>query len=104
MGSEILTKKRRTRAGHRASATRTIAQIEDLVKAEKPNISGLTLLRLTLKEKYETIKTLDAEIIKLIDDEAGLTRENIKRDWKRDQSTLINAADSKHEAMHMTVA
>ena len=33
------------------------------------------MLRLTLKEKYETIKTLDAEIIELIDDEAGLTEE-----------------------------
>ena len=93
MGSEILTKKRRTRAGHRASATRTIAQIEDLVKAEKPNISGLTLLRLTLKEKYDTIKTLDAEIIELIDDEAGLTEEIERADGYKEGifASLIKA-------------
>ena len=70
---EELTKKKRTRAGHKSSATRTVRQIEDLVREETPDTSRLSLLQLTLKEKLETIKSLDSEVIDLIEDEATLT-------------------------------
>ena len=84
--SEALTKKKRTRAGHKASATRTVKYIEEIVTGEDPDKERLALLQLTLKEKWETIKNLDAEIVDLIDDEAALTEE-------------INQADSYKETL-----
>ena len=59
MSAEALTKK--TRAGHKASATRNVRQIDEIVAAEEPNKVRLALLQLTLK--FETIKNLDAEIV-----------------------------------------
>ena len=72
MSAEALTKKK-TRAGHKASATRTVRHIDDIVAAKEPDKARLALLQLTLKEKLETIKNLDAEIADLIDNETILT-------------------------------
>ena len=64
--AEALAKKR-TRACHKASATRTVNQIEDIVAApEEPDKTRLALLQLTLKEKLDTIKNRDAEIVDLM--------------------------------------
>lgn len=92
MGSEVLTKKR-TKASHKASATRIVGQIADIVKSEESDISALTLLCLRLKEKYETIKTLDMEIINLIDNETDLTDEIERADGYKEGifSALIKA-------------
>ncbi len=87
---EALAKKRRTRAGHKASATRTCGQIEGIVTADAPDLSRLALLRLTLREKLDTIKTLDAEIVDAIDDETELTREIERADAYREE-TLFSA-------------
>ncbi len=57
----------RIRAG---SATRTIRQITETLESETPDRDRLSLLRVTLQEKLDTIKTLDAYIVELIDDEA----------------------------------
>ena len=53
MSAEVLTKK--TRAGHKASATQTVRQIDKIVAAEEPNKARLALLQLTLKEKLEAV-------------------------------------------------
>ena len=65
--TEALAKKKRIRAGHKASATKTICHIEEGLTSDTPDKSRLSLLRLTLKEKFETIKALDGEIIDLIE-------------------------------------
>lgn len=61
--TEALTKRKRIRAGHKASATKTVRQIEEILTSDAPDKSRLCLLRLTLKEKLETIKKLDSEVI-----------------------------------------
>ena len=73
--AEALAKKKRIRAGHKASATKTISRIEDILATETPDKERLSLLRLTLNEKLETIKALDSEVIELIDDETMLADE-----------------------------
>ena len=73
--AEVLAKKKRIRAGHKASATKTIRQVEDILACETPDKERLSLLRLTLNEKLETIKTLDSEVIELIDDDTILADE-----------------------------
>ena len=67
--AEALAKKKRIRAGHKASATNTIRQVEDILVSETPDKERLSLLRLTLNEKLETIKALDTEVIELIEDD-----------------------------------
>ena len=86
MSAEALTKK--TRAGHKASATRTVRQIDEVVAAEEPDKARLALLQMTLKE-LETIKNLDAEIVDLIDDETILTEEIEQADGYKE--TLFSA-------------
>ena len=40
MSAESLTKKKKTRAGHKASATRTVRQIDEIVAAEEPDTTA----------------------------------------------------------------
>jgi len=87
MSAEALTKKK-TRAGHKASGTRTVRHIDEIVAAEEPDKARLALLQLALKEKLETIKKLDAEIVDLID-EAVLTEEIEQADGYKE--TLFSA-------------
>ncbi len=58
--AEVSTRKRRIRAGHKASATRTLAVA---------NPVRLSLLQQTLEQKLETLKGLDTEIIELTPEE-----------------------------------
>ena len=88
MSAEALTKKK-TRAGHKAFGTRTVRHIDEIVAAEEPDKARLALLQLALKEKLETIKKLDAEIVDLIDDEAVLTEEIEQADGYKE--TLFSA-------------
>ena len=72
---EALSKKRRTRAGHKASATKTMRQMDELIATDTPDMARLSLLCLSLKEKLETIKALDAEVADLIEEENSLAEE-----------------------------
>jgi len=69
MSAEVLAKKKRIRAGHRASATRMITQTETLLSEETPNVVKLSQSKLSLQEKLETIKVLDGEMLELMEDE-----------------------------------
>ena len=82
--AEALAKKRKIRAGHKASATKTIRQIEDILASETPDKEKLSLLRLTLNEKLETIKGLDSEVIELSEDEEALVSEIEQGDGYKD--------------------
>ena len=73
--AEALAKKKRICAGHRGSATWIVQQITESLVGDTPDRDRLSLLRMTLKEKLETIKTLDAKIVDLIEDEGGLADE-----------------------------
>ena len=74
MTSEGVTRKKRIRAGHKASATRMLTQIDTLLAEESPNLSKLSQLKLSLQEKLDTLKLLDSEMLGLID-EGELTSE-----------------------------
>ena len=86
-----MTKRKRIRAGHKASATKTVRQIDEILSTESPDKSRLLLLHLTLKGKLETIKALDSEVIELIEDEEALTEEIEQADGYRESilSALI---------------
>ena len=93
--AEALAKKKRIRAGHRASATRTTRQVEDILSSEVPDKERLALLGLTLNEKLETIKTLDSEVIDFIEDEETLAAEIEQADDYKESifSALIKSTE-----------
>ena len=86
--AEALAKKRRIRAGHRGFATWTVRQITEALEGDTPDRDQLSLLRITLKEKLETIKTLDAEIVNLIEDEGGLADEIEQADTYKETNCI----------------
>ena len=81
--AEGLAKKKRIRAGHRASATRTLTKLNDALAAETaPDEAKLSQLKLTLEEKLGTLKLLDGEIVELIDEDALATEIEQADDYK----------------------
>ena len=77
MSAEELAKKKRVRAGHKASATRMIGNTEDLLKMAGSDVLRLTQLSRSLKEKLDVLTTLDGEIINLVDE--GSVRDEIEQ-------------------------
>ena len=88
--AEALVKRKRIRAGHRASATRIISEVEKTPSAEVPDNVKLALLKLTLNEKLETLRKLDDDIVDLTEDETALEEE-------------ISLADSFKECIYAAV-
>ena len=80
--AEGLGKKKRIRAGHRASATRTLTKVADALAAETAEEAKLSQLKLTLEEKLGTLKLLDGEIVELIEEEALATEIEQADDFK----------------------
>ena len=60
-------KKKRIRAGHKASVAKITAQIKTELGASQHNILRLQQLRKKLQEKSELIQTLDDEILSKIE-------------------------------------
>ena len=75
MSKEALPRKKKIRAGHRASATRLLNQVDDGALAATPTDNDkLAQLKLSLHEKLETLKQLDSEVVDLTPEE-GLDEE-----------------------------
>ena len=69
--AEGLNRKRKVRGGHRASTKHTIALLYEAIETTEDLESVVTKLeqcRITLKEKLETLKQLDEEILELVED------------------------------------
>ena len=67
--AEDLARKKRIRAGHKASATRMLNQIDGILADSTPDVSKLSQLKLSVQEKLETLKLLDGEILELVGDD-----------------------------------
>ncbi len=63
-----LSRKKRVRAGHRASATKMISRTEELLAGDSPDVLKLSQLKLSLNEKLEVLKQLDNEILAMVDE------------------------------------
>jgi len=90
MGEELVRKKR-VRAGHKASATRMMRAVDEVLTAgEDLDQARLNQLGMSLKEKLEEIKVLDNEILSLVADDE-LDDEISQADLYKEQvySTLI---------------
>lgn len=104
--AEVLAKKKRIRAGHKASATKTMGKIDDILGTDSLDASTLSLLKLTLQEKLETIRVLDSEIVELFDDEASVTTEIEQNDGYREsiRSTLLKIDNALGKVATLPIA
>ena len=67
--SESLTRKKKTRGGHRASAQRTIRQVYEAIESTDDVgtvCDKLEQHKMVLQEKLDTVKQLDADILELV--------------------------------------
>lgn len=67
---EVLARKSKVRAGHRASTTRLMNQAEVALSADAVNPAELELLVTSLGRKLEVLSPLDEEILGLTIDDA----------------------------------
>ena len=69
MTDKDLAKKIRIRAGHRAHVTKLLAQSEDLIEQERPDLTEIERFIDTFTEKLDLLRKLDDDIISLVKDE-----------------------------------
>ena len=86
--SEELSRKKRTRAGYRGSAKRIISQAQETLESGEMNISKLSQYLKTLKEKVETLRKLDADILEAMEDGDELITEIEQADLNREMIEL----------------
>ena len=79
-----LSRKKKIRAGHRATVTRTLGEIATALSGEAPDLDRIARLKLTLNEKLETLNKLDSEIIELTAEE-GLESEIQQSDENKEK-------------------
>ena len=75
--------KKKIQARHKASVTKTIRTVDEVLTSEVPNHEKLSMLRMTPNEKLGTVKALDAEVIDLIEDEEVLAAKLSERTTSR---------------------
>ena len=104
--SDARAKKTRIRAGHKGVATRRVKEVDELLAAITPgrpaDATKLAQLRLSLREKLETISKLDDELFELIDDEGELTSEIDQADIFKQSiyATLVKLDDQLTPKVH----
>ena len=61
--SELVVKKKRSRAGHKGSLKRIFTEVKEMLESPREHSAKLGQQMQTLKEKRETVSKLDAEIM-----------------------------------------
>ena len=101
--AEDLAKKKRIRAGHRASTTRTLTKVNDVLAADAADEARLSQLKLTLEEKLGTLKLLDSEIVELTEEDALTTEIEQADDYKSEiYAALVRIDKTLKLATHPT--
>ena len=68
--AEVLKKQRKIRGGHRAHVQKLLPQVEDSITNFEPSLQDkLSQQKIILREKLDTLKSLDEKILELVDDE-----------------------------------
>ena len=82
---------------------KTVRHVEELLTSDTPDKERPSLLRLTLKEKFETIKALDSEVVDLIEGEESAVADEIEQaDGYKETilACLVNVRGSRHHTSH----
>ena len=68
--AEELARKKRIRAGHRASTTRILGQVQPSIASDPRDVSKIKQLKRSLKDKLQSLSDLDQGILELTPEEA----------------------------------
>lgn len=106
MPLDELTKKRRTRAGHRGSATKIATKIkESLANASETTQTDKNVLKQlkdTLSEKLEALKLLDTEIVEILSNsEAEDAEQQLEREIQEADDTRAELQDNSRCKRHV---
>ena len=72
----MMTKKKKSRRGHRVYAQKLMGKAEDIIKEfDSSQENKLKQLKISLEDRLETICALDAEILDELEDEKGIEEE-----------------------------
>ena len=86
--SEEITKKKRIRAGHKASAARIIAQVKEGLATTERNVPRMDQQRQKLKMKYDDLRKLDSDILGSLESEDDIRNEIEQTDLFNDEIEL----------------
>ena len=86
--SEEITKKKRIRAGHKASAARIIAQVKEGLATTERNVPRMDQQRQKLKMKYDDLRKLDSDILGSLESEDDIRNEIEQIDLFNDEIEL----------------
>ena len=64
-----LSRRKNVRGGHRASATKMVRKVQELLALDPPDQSQLARIKLSLQEKMSILKQLDSEVVNLVKEE-----------------------------------
>jgi len=68
--AEVLKKQREIRGGHRTHVKKLLAQVEDSIANFESSLQDkLSQQKIILREKLDTLQSLDSKILELVDDE-----------------------------------
>ena len=67
--ARLLARKKKVRAGHKASTTRLTARAMTALEAENIDVDQLSLIQRRITEKREVLKNLDSEMAELVPDD-----------------------------------
>ena len=71
-----MTKKKKSRQGHRVYAQKLMAKAEEIIKKYDPSQENkMKQLKISLEDRLEMIRALDAEILDELEDEKGIEEE-----------------------------
>ena len=97
--SEALARKKRVRAGHRASATRMITKATALLDDADADPMKLSQLKLSLQEKLDVLKQLDGEMLGLVDEESVADEIEQSDGFKEEIYTVMVRIDGRARAV-----
>ena len=102
-----MTKKKKSRQGHRLHATKLMTKAEEIVKNYYPSLENkLKQLKMSLQNRLETIHSLDADILDTPEDkkaieeeikEAGIFSEKVLEIVVEIESVLSRKTQDNHE-------
>ena len=86
--AEVLKKQRRIRGGHRAHVKTLLAQVEDSIANFEPSLQDkLSQQKIILREKLDTLKSLDNKILELVEEGESIEHEVAKASEITDEIT-----------------
>ena len=79
-----LAQQKRVRGGHKSATTKMIAKVDEIFAADPIDTSQLVKLKMSLREKMQTLNKLDEEVLALLTTDDGVAKDIEESDAFKD--------------------